>query len=79
MYWVWCCVAIYLNQKHSGCKKSCSQELKHGYAEKDVKSKMGGQGQHSDSVDRNKILIVTIQATKCLAILITFCGLNCNY
>ena len=27
---------------------------------------MGGQGQHSDSVDGNKILIITIQATKLL-------------
>ena len=54
-----------LNQKHPGCKKSYGQELKNGHAEKDVKSKMGGQGQRSDSADGNKILIITIQATKC--------------
>ena len=29
---------------------------------------MGGQWQCSDSTDGNKILIITIQATKCLAI-----------
>ena len=40
---------------------------------------MGGQWQRSDSADGNKILIITIQATKCLAKLITFCGLNCDY
>ena len=40
---------------------------------------MDGQRQHSDNADGNKILIITIQAAKCLAILITFCGLNCGY
>ena len=44
-----------------------------------MKSKMGGQWQRSDSADGNKILIITIQAAKCLAKLITFCGLNCDY
>ena len=33
---------------------------------------MGGQGQHSDSADGNKILIITIQAVKCLAIYFTY-------
>ena len=42
---------LYLNQKHHGCKKSCGQELKNGHVEKDVKSKMGGQWQCSDSAD----------------------------
>jgi len=38
---------------------------KKGHVEKDVKSKMGGQGQCSDSTaDGNKILIITIQAAK---------------
>ena len=41
--------------------------------------KMGGQGQCSDSADRNKILIIAIQAAKCSAMLITFCTLNCDY
>ena len=45
--------------------KSCGQELKNGHVEKDVKSKMGGQWQWSDSADENKILIITIQAAKC--------------
>ena len=36
---------------------------------------MGGQWQRSDSADGNEILIITIQATKCLAKLTTFCGL----
>ena len=53
------------SQKHPGCKNFCSQELKNGHAGKDVKSKMGGQEQRSDSADENKILIITIQATKC--------------
>ena len=55
----------YLNQKHPSCKKSCGQELKNGHVEKEVKSKMGGQWQCSDSADGNKILIITIQAAKC--------------
>ena len=57
-------VISYPNQKHPGCKKSCGQELKKGQDEKDMKSKNGGQGQCSDSADGNKILIITIQATK---------------
>ena len=32
---------------------------------------MGGQGQCSDSADENKILIITIQVVKYLAIIIT--------
>ena len=32
--------------------------------EKIWNQKMGGQGQHSDSADGNKILIITIQAAK---------------
>ena len=32
------------NQKHPWCKKSCGQELEKGLDEKEVKSKMGGQG-----------------------------------
>ena len=40
---------------------------------------MGGQWQRSDGADGNKILIITVQATKCLTKLITFCGLNCDY
>ena len=50
-----CLVKYNPNQKHPGCKISCSQELKNGHAEKDVKSKKGSQGQHSDSADGNKI------------------------
>jgi len=52
------------NQKHPGCKKSCGQELKKGHVEKMWNQKMGYQGQRSDSADGNKILIITIQATK---------------
>ena len=32
------------NQKHPSCKKSCSQDLKRGCDEKDVKSKEGSKG-----------------------------------
>ena len=40
---------------------------------------MGDQWLRSDSADGNKILIITVQAAKCLAKLITICGLNCDY
>jgi len=51
-------------QKHPGCKKSCSQELKKVMLKKIGNQKMGSQGQCSDSADGNKILIITIQAAK---------------
>ena len=40
---------------------------------------MGGKWQRSDSADGNKISIITIQAPKCLAKLITLYGLKCDY
>ena len=54
----------YPNQKHPWCKKSCGQELEKGLDEKEVKSKMGGQGLCSATTDQNKILIITNQAAK---------------
>ena len=42
-----------LNQKHLAVKKLQPRTIT-GHAEKDVKSKMGGQGQRSDSADGNK-------------------------
>ena len=78
------------NQKHPWCKKSYSQELEKGLDEKEVKSKMGGQGLCSATTDQNKILIITSQAAKHLIItsqaakhyvlnLVMFCGLTCDY
>ena len=49
-------VISYPNQKHPWCKKSCGQELEKGLDEKEVKSKMGGQGLCSGTTDQNKIL-----------------------
>ena len=40
--------------KTPGCKKVAAKNYITGHAEKDVKSKMGGQGQYSDSADGNK-------------------------
>ena len=68
------------NQKHPWCKKSCGQELKKGLDEKEVKSKMGGQGLCSATTDQNKILIITSQAAKHYVLnLVMFCGLTCDY
>ena len=44
--------------------KSCGQELEKGLDEKEVKSKIGGQGLCSATTDQNKILIITSQAAK---------------
>ena len=68
------------NQKHPWCKKSCGQELEKGLDEKEVKSKMGGQGLCSASIDQNKILIITSQAAKHYQVKnVMFCGLTCDY
>ena len=68
------------NQKHPWCKKSCGQELEKGLDEKEVKSKMGGQGLCSATTDQNKILIITSQAAKHYVLnLVMFCGLTCDY
>ena len=73
-------IYIYPNQKHPWCKKSCGQELEKGLDEKEVKSKMGGQGLCSATTDQNKILIITSQAAKHYVInLLMFCGLTCDY
>ena len=71
---------LYPNQKHCWYKKSCGQELEKGLDEKEVKSKMGGQGLYSATIDQNKILIITSQVTKHYVInLLIFCGLTCDY
>ena len=68
------------NQKHPWCKKSCGQELEKGLDEKEVKSKMGGQGLCSATTDQNKILIITSQAAKHYQVKnVMFCGLTCDY
>ena len=51
-----------LTKNTLGVKKSCGQELEKGLDEKEVKSKMGGQGLCSATTDQNKILIITSQA-----------------
>ena len=53
-----------LTKNTLGVKKSCGQELEKGLDEKEVKSKMGGQGLCSATTDQNKILIITSQAAK---------------
>ena len=72
-------VAI-LTKNTLGVKKSCGQELEKGLDEKEVKSKMGGQGLCSATTDQNKILIITSQAAKHYVLnLLMFCGLICDY
>ena len=65
-----------LTKNTLGVKKSCGQELEKGLDEKEVKSKMGGQGLCSPTTDQNKILIITSQAAKQN---VMFCGLTCDY
>ena len=71
--------AIHVSAKNTLAVNKLQPKIKNGHVEKDVKSKMSGQGKHSDSADGNKILINAIQAAKYLVILITFCSLNCDY